>query len=162
MMVGMMRNRILEIVVFLIDYMQGANTPGSGSDDVSSVLEAEGYSEDEISSAYSWLLQHYDSAPEQYFSDFPPSPTSVRILTPSERTQLSSQAQGFLLKLLHLSLIDSEQLEMVLERVSTFGPRAVNLDQMKLIASSVVLEDLEDFESVSLSQHNETLSLRIN
>jgi len=157
-----MRNRILEIVVFLIDYMQGTKTAGGGSDDVSTVLEAEGYSEDEISSAYSWLLQRYDSAPEQYFSDFPPAPTSVRILTQSERTQLSAEAQGFLLKLLHMSLIDSEQLEMVLERVSTFGPRACDLDQMKLIASSVVLEDLEDFETVSISQNNETPSPRIN
>ncbi len=157
-----MRNRILEIVVFLIEYMQGGNTSGGSSDDVSSVLEAEGYSEDEISSAYSWLLQRYDSAPEEYFSDFPPAPTSVRILTQSERTQLSAEAQGFLLKLLHVSLIDSEQLEMVLERISTFGPRAVDLDQMKLIASSVVLDDLDDFETVSLAHHNETPSPRIN
>ncbi len=157
-----MRNRILEIVVFLIDYMQSHNNTPSDSDDVSSVLEAEGYSDDEISSAYSWLLQRYDSAPEQYFSDFPPARTSVRILTQSERTQLSAEAQGFLLKLFHVSLIDSEQLEMVLERVSTFGPSAVDLDQMKLIASSVVLDDLDDFDSVSISQHAETSSLRIN
>ena len=157
-----MRNRILEIVVFLIDYMQGHNNAGSGAADVSSVLEAEGYSEDEISSAYSWLLQRYDNVPEQYFSDFPPAQSSVRVLTQSERTQLSAEAQGFLLKLLHVSLIDSEQLEMVLERASTFGPRAVDLDQMKLIASSVVFDDLDDFDSVVLTQSNETSSLQIN
>jgi len=157
-----MRNRILEIVVFLIDYMQSNNTEGSGPEDVSSVLEAEGYSDDEISSAYSWLLQRYDNAPEQYFSDFPPAQTSIRVLTQSERTQLSAEAQGFLLKLLHVSLIDSEQLEIVLERVTTFGPRAVDLDQVKLIASSVVLDDLDEFESVSLAHPSETTSLRIN
>lgn len=157
-----MRNRILEIVVFLIDYMQGHNNTTGGSDDASLVLEAEGYSDDEISSAYSWLLQRYDNAPEQYFSDFPPAQSSVRVFTQSERTQLSAEAQGFLLKLFHVSLIDSEQLEMVLERISTFGPRAVDLDQMKLIASSVVLDDLDDFDSVALSQPGETSSLRIN
>jgi len=42
------------------------------------------------------------------------------------------------------------------------GPRAVDLDQMKLIASSVVLDDLDDFETVSIAQHNETPSPRIN
>ena len=116
-----MRNRILEIVVFLIDFMQGNKGNLAGSEDLSTVLEAEGYSQDEISSAYSWLLQRFDNAPEQYFSEIPVMNASTRVLTPIERFQLSHEAQGFLLKLVNLSLIDHEQLEGIMERVAVFG-----------------------------------------
>lgn len=157
-----MRNRVLEIVVVLIDFMQGDGAAMVSSEEVSTALEAEGYSEDEISSAYSWLLQRFDHAPEEYFSRFPETGTSIRVLTQGERTQLSPEAHGFLLKLVHLSLIDAEQLEMLLERITVFGPRAVDLDQLKLIASSVILEDLGDLDLFDLTDRTDLQSHRVN
>jgi uncharacterized protein Smg (DUF494 family) len=157
-----MRNRILEIVVFLIDFMQGNKGQLSGTEDLSSVLEAEGYSEDEISTAYSWLLQRFDNAPEQYFSEIPDMNSSTRVLTPTERLQLTSDAQGFLMKLVNLSLVDHEALEAILERVSVFGSRSVSLDQIKLIASSVVLTDVDEVDDLALADGNSDRSLHIN
>ncbi len=157
-----MRNRILEIVVFLIDYMQGNKGRLAGSEDLSSVLEAEGYSEDEISTAYSWLLQRFDNAPEQYFSDISPMNSSSRILTPTERMQLDSDSQGFLFKLVNLSLIDHEQFEGIMERVAVFGTKSVTLDQIKLIASSVVLSDFEELDDINLADVSVDHSLHIN
>ncbi|RKX27608.1 MAG: hypothetical protein DRP47_06275 [Candidatus Zixiibacteriota bacterium] len=157
-----MRNRVLEIVVVLIDFMQGNGASLMSSEEVSMTLEAEGYSEEEIASAYSWLMQRSDNAPEQFFSQFPTSGSSVRILTQAERIQLSSEAYGFLLKLVHLSLIDAEQLELVLERVTVFGPRAVDLEQVKLIASSVIFEDIADLDLLELVDHSGAQSMRVN
>ena len=157
-----MRNRILEIVVFLIDFMQGNKGNLSGPDDLSSVLEAEGYSQDEISTAYSWLLQRFDNAPEQYFSDIPQMNSSTRVLTPTERLQLTADDKGFLLKLVNLSLVDHEALEAVMERVSVFGSKSVSLEQIKLIASSVVLTDVEEMDDIALVDVEIDHSLHIN
>ena len=51
---------------------------------------------------------------------------------------MEPEAQGFLLKLVNLSLVDHEQFEGIMERVSVFGSKSVSLEQIKLIASSVV------------------------
>ncbi len=157
-----MRNRILEIVVFLIDYMQGSRGHLTSSDELSSLLEAEGYSEDEISSAYSWLLHRFENAPEQFYANFPRSTSSVRILSHSERVQVTPEAYGFLIKLLSLSLIDYEQFEAILERSAMIGARNVTLDQMKLIVSSMVTTDFEDLESFGLDDEVEPDSSRLN
>ncbi|MEA2030144.1 MAG: DUF494 family protein [candidate division Zixibacteria bacterium] len=157
-----MRNRVLEIVVVLIDFIQGNNVALVSSDEVSTTLEAEGYSEEEIASAYSWLMHRFDNAPERYFSKFPANGFSVRVLTQTERIQLSPEAYGFLLKLANLSLIDSEQMELVLERVAVFGPRAVNLEQLKLIASSVVLENLADLDLLEMIDASDVQSMIVN
>lgn len=157
-----MRNRILEIVVFLIDFMQGNKGNLAGSEDLSTVLEAEGYSQDEISSAYSWLLQRFDNAPEQYFSEIPIMNASTRILTPTERMQLTWEAQGFLMKLVNLSLVDHEQFEGIMERVSVFGSKSVSIDQIKLIASSVVLADFDEFDDLTMGDVGPDRSLHVN
>ena len=145
-----MRNRIFEIVVFLIDYMQGDMGRFSSADDVWDVLEAQGYSDDEISSAYSWLLKRFDNAPQQFFSVFPKKHSSHRILTASERSQMTTDAHGFLLKLLSLSLITDEQFEAILDRVSAYGPKPATHDHVKLIASSVVFSDLSETDALAM------------
>ncbi len=145
-----MRSRIFEIVVFLIDYIQGDTGHLSESDDLWTSLEAQGYSEDEISSAYSWLMKRFDSPSQQLYSSFPKTHSSSRILTSLEHSQLTTKAHGFLMKLLNLSLIDDEQLEAIMDRVSSFDPKPATLDHIKLIASSIVFPDLDEFDALTL------------
>ena len=145
-----MVSKVLEIVVFLIDYMQGNSGRLPNTDELSETLETHGYSEDEIASAYTWLLQRMEQAPERYFTDFPSSTKSVRILTPSERLALTQEAYGFLVKLYENELLDQEQFEIILERATVFGPRAVTLDQVKLLASSAIMSDLADHDNIMM------------
>jgi uncharacterized protein Smg (DUF494 family) len=157
-----MRNRIFEIVVFLIDYMQGDTGRLSSPEDLWDLLATQGYSDDEISSAYSWLLKRFDNAPQQFFSAFPKEHSSQRILTPAERSQLTTEAYGFLLKLLNLSLITTEQFETVLDRVSAYGPRPATLDHVKLIVSSVLFSELDDFDTLAMFDSQGTRSRYVN
>ncbi len=145
-----MRNRVFEIVVFLIDYIQGDAARLSDTDDLWATLEAQGYSEDEISSAYSWLLKRSENTPQRYFSSFPAEPSSHRILTSSERGQLTTEAHGFLIKLSDTSVLSDEQFEIIMNRVTAFGPRPVTLDQAKLLVSSVVFSELDEFDAIEL------------
>jgi uncharacterized protein Smg (DUF494 family) len=145
-----MRNRVFEIVVFLIDYMQGDAARLSDTDDLWATLESQGYSEDEISSAYSWLLKRFENHPQRYFSSFPATPSSHRVLTASERSQLTTEAYGFLIKLSNTSVLSDEQFETIMNRLSAFGPMPVTLDQIKLLASSVVFSELDEFDAIEL------------
>lgn len=139
-------SKILEIVVYLIDHIRANHGRLSDMDDVSSDLRNMGYTDNEISSAYCWVMDRYGANDQTYYSDFPDEHHSLRVLTSSERYQFDTLAQGFLLKLVNLNLVDDEQLEMILDRGAMLGPKPVTLDQMKLIASSFVFADSADLE----------------
>ena len=136
-----MRNRILEIVVFLMDFMREHAERQPAPDDISLELKDMGYSELEIDTAYNWFLEQFNSSIEEYYAEFPENGTSIRILTHEERQQLTPEAYGFLLKLLNSHIIDPEQFETILERVLP-----INLDQMKIIVSSILFREIDHLD----------------
>ncbi len=142
-------SKILEIVVYLIDHIRENQGRLSNMDDVSSDLRSMGYTDNEISSAYCWVMDRYGSGDSVYYSDFPDEHYSSRILTHAERFQFSTEAHGFMLKLLNLGLIDDEQLEMILDRGAMIGPKPVTLDQVKLVATSFVFGDSADVDNLT-------------
>ena len=141
-----MSNRILEIVVLLIDYFRESQDHFSNMDDLSVSLKARGYTDSEISSAYSWLMERYENSPESYFSSFPDLNGSQRVFSEEERFQLSIDAQGLLHKLLSLGLIDNEQFESVLERAAMISNMPLDLDQVKMVASTLIFRDIDELE----------------
>ncbi|MBN1212324.1 MAG: DUF494 family protein [candidate division Zixibacteria bacterium] len=143
-----MRNRILEIVVYLMDHIQEHRGQIIDIEDLSAHLRSMGYTENEISSAYSWLVDRFEATSENFFTDFPPVHCSTRILTDYERYQYSPEAYGFLLKLQSQNLIDDQQFETVLERGAMFSPKPITEEQIKLIVSSVVFNDMHEFEGI--------------
>lgn len=144
-----MGDRVLEIVIHLMDHLRDNHGQISDMDLVFSDLKDLGYTDNEISSAYGWVMDRFDGEEHTYYSDFPSQHSSSRILTNFERHQLSPEAHGFLIKLLHHNLIDNEQFESVLERSTMFSPKPVTIDQIKMVTSTIVFRDLADFESPS-------------
>ncbi len=157
-----MRNRIFEIVVFLIDYVQGDLARLTDADDIWITLESQGYSVDEISSAYSWLLKRYEGTQQHFFSSFSQANFSNRILTATERNHLTVEAYGFLLKLLNTSVIDNEQFETIMEHVAMYVPKPVDVEQIKVIASSVIFSELNELDSLALLEVNEDHNNLVN
>jgi len=158
----MMSNRILEIVVFLMDYLRDRGGNHFETEDVSKSLRSMGYSDTEITSAYSWLVDRFETAPERYFSQFPEQQKSTRVLTGIEQAMLTVEGQGLLLKLINLGLVDAEQFEEVVDRLTVFGSKPVTLEQVKMIASTVLFRDLEDFEQVGVFDPPDEHSYLIN
>ena len=138
-----MRNRILEIVVFLMDFMREHSENQPAPDDISIELKDMGYSDTEINTAYSWFLEQFNSSVEEYYNDLPENACSVRILTAEERLQLSSDAYGFVLKLLNNRILSSEQFETILERILLLHGETIDVDRMKIIVSSVLFHDID-------------------
>ena len=151
-----MESKILEIVVYLIDHLRENEGQISDMDDVSSDLRSMGYTDNEISSAYSWVLERYGTGDKLYYSDFPEDHSSLRILSHAERYQFAPEAYGFVLKLMNLGLLDDEQFEMILDRGTMLGSRPVTQDQVKLIASSFVFADNTDLDSFNWVDRDES------
>ncbi|UCD63584.1 MAG: DUF494 family protein [Candidatus Zixiibacteriota bacterium] len=157
-----MRNRILEIVVFLMDYMRDAHEHQSEADDVSAALRNLGYSDQEISAAYNWFLEQFKGAPEQFFSKFPKDRSSQRVLTNTERAFISPEAHGFLIKLLHGRVITEEQMEAIIEKSAFFASEPISIEQIKIISSAVVFNETDDLESPAILSPAEDRSRLVN
>jgi uncharacterized protein Smg (DUF494 family) len=140
-------NRILEIVFYLMDYLHDTHGQTNSLGDLSIDLKGLGYSDEEITRAYSWVLDHVQTGGEQLYSSIPEHGGSVRVLTQAERTMFMPDAYGLLTKLMALEVLDLEQLEDILERISLFGQQPVSVEQLKLIVSMVAFSEHTEAES---------------
>ena len=157
-----MGNRVLEIVVYLIDHMRENQGMLPSMDDLTPDLQSMGYSDTEISSAYSSVIDRFEHSDEPFFAQFPEEHHSNRVLTQYERLQLSPEAYGFLVKLVALSVIDDEQFETVLERAFSVSPQRVDLEQIKLVTAAVLFNELNEMESLALFDPKIDPTLTIN
>lgn len=116
--------------------------PLSTFDEMSADLRTMGYSENEISSAYSWLLKHFEDYPDSFSfkADQIQSNRAIRVLSENERKVLSPEAYGYLTQLRHLGLLTTEQMEMILDRITLMGEDQVDLNEIKLMASSTMFD----------------------
>jgi uncharacterized protein Smg (DUF494 family) len=141
-----MSSRVLEVVVYLMDQLRETQGILPNIEFLSVELINQGYTETEISVAYSWVLDRYEIFNERSHDQFPSEHFSSRVLTQYERMQYSSEAYGYLLKLLNLQVIDDQQFESILDRASVFGPSSVSLDQIKVVTSAVLFNEVLDEE----------------
>ena len=136
-----MDSRILEIVFCLMDYVQDSDDQMEDMSEYSSSLMNLGYTEHEINTAYNWILGHSGSMPEHIYSVIPDRSAASRILTEAERARMTPQAHGFLLKLFNLGILDGEQFETVLDRLTLSSQRLVTPEQVKLMVSAVMFHE---------------------
>ena len=137
----MLDSRILEIVFCLMDYAQDSEDQLDDISEYSSSLKSLGYTEHEISTAYNWILDHIGSPIENLYAVFPDRVGACRILTEQERARLTTEAHGFLLNLHNLGVVNSEQFEAVLDRLTLTGQRLITPDQVKLVLSAVMFNE---------------------
>lgn len=157
-----MRNRILEIVVFLLDFMRENEGQISTAEEISLTLSDMGYTDYEIDTAYDWFVEQFSPNLEQQYSNFPESSRSVRVLSDIERTLITPDAFGFLKKLLNNRIVNKEQFEKILERATMLSYERINLDQIKALASAVIFNDFETPTNDSLFDNRPDKSNNLN
>lgn len=136
-----MQDRILEIVVYLMNQISEHQETLHNIDEMSADLRSMGFTDTEISSAYNWLLQHFEDYPESFsFTDEEIGFESVRVLSETERKILSPEAYGYLLQLRFLRLLTTEQLEMILDRCALFASDPIDVTEIKILASSAMFD----------------------
>jgi len=155
-------SRILEIVFYLMDHFQANEDQSYSLTEFSSDLRSLGYSDEEISSAYGWVLDHLSASGESLYSSFSGQPGACRILTDLERARLTPEAHGFLVKLSNMGLLTGEQFEKILDRLGLVGSRMVTRDQVKLIASAVLFNEQDAMDPVLMADGEIDPSAQIN
>ena len=139
--------RIIEILVVLLGEMQGKkdiNDLDLGS------LAALGFTESEISTAFSWL---YDKLAVAETTGTPlynamaksagwesPSEQSFRVYHDFERKVLSPSAQGYLLQLRALGLMSDSELENLIDRIMQLGFMRIDVKDLKELVSGVIFD----------------------
>lgn len=114
-----------------------------------SALTQNGYTETEISTALSWLLDKLSPAGVQVAEAAPISPQSYRVFHDAEKMSLSVEAQGYLIQLRALNLLNESDLELVIDRVIRAGFLGVALSEVKSIVASVLFHSEELPEGAS-------------
>lgn len=136
-----MQDRILEIVVYLMNQLSEEQGSLNSIDDMSDDLRSMGFTDKEISSAYSWLLNHFEDYPESFeFRDNNKKRKSFRVLSDIERKIISAEGYGYLLQLRQLGLLTTEQFEMILDRCALFTTDPVSSDEVKMFASATMFD----------------------
>lgn len=136
-----MQDKILEIVVYLMNQLSDHQGTINNIDEMSADLRSMGFTDKEISSAYSWLLKHFEDYPESF--SIPKNKIdggSVRILSDAERKIIMPDAYGYLLQLRQLHLLSAEQLELILDRCALFSSDPIDIEEIKFFASAAMFE----------------------
>lgn len=137
-----MGERILEIVFYLVQHLRDNDGALLQLDDISRSLKNMGFSDNEISSAYGWFLEEVKSRGKQEILDNSTSQFSPRVFSELEKQILDTESQGFLIQLHQLGLLNCEQFEAIMDRVHLLEPTFVDINTLKIIASSIVFGSL--------------------
>ncbi len=139
-----MYQRIMEILVLIMDEFGSEKWHVEEMVQVSENLIERGYTEQEINTAFTWLHHRFQfdaSLPADNVAIGEPEGTSHRVLHTLEQRYLNPEAHGYLLQLKHLSLIDSRELEEVIERLFILDFQPATVEDVAMIVQSMLFEE---------------------
>lgn len=142
---GASNGRILEIITHLLADM--GNRRELADIDTHSLYE-KGFSEIEISTAFTWLMDKLTlSSMHAHLSQSTQKPKSnsqprdqFRPFHETEQSMFSVDSRGYLLQLRELGLLSDGELEMIIDRVWFFGGQNVGLESIREIAGQVIFD----------------------
>ena len=140
-----MNERVMEIVVYIVDSMD------SKADEnlikhvisLSEYLIEEGYTETEIDSAFSWLMNNLpvDGESKLDLDQLSSQPTTQNWSNISNK-KLSSQSLDFLVQLSELDLIGDDEIEQILDQSIKKGKIGTSISEIiALVDSSIFHPD---------------------
>ena len=132
-----MKERIVEILMLVMSEIQSRK--GLADIDLGD-LRNQGYSQSEISAALSWLYDNLKVHETAGISlEDRPGGNSRRVLHDVEKQMLSVEAQGYLIQLRELGLVDGHDLEVILEKVVLTGFEKLSPTELQEIVGLVLL-----------------------
>jgi uncharacterized protein Smg (DUF494 family) len=134
-----MNERVVEILVYIMNEMQGEKPVQNHLEIISRDLLQRGYTENEISSAFSWLYERYHSENEELVRLVGPTlPGAYRVLHDLERIVISPEGYGYLLQLKHLGILDDADIELVIERAMMLGATRLPAEAIKALVAATL------------------------
>jgi uncharacterized protein Smg (DUF494 family) len=134
-----MTERVVEILIYIMTEIRRNHDVSRKLDMLSQNLIKKGYTESEISSAFTWLLDKIDHEAEELMAPQSSSlKNSFRHLHEIERTIITPGAYGYIIQLRELGIIDEFDVEQILERSLMLGPSRVGVSDVKSLISSLL------------------------
>ncbi len=130
-----MQEHIVEIIVYLMSELR--NNHAINERTVHS-LSKKGYSQMEISTAFSWIVDRTASERDYLNSALEGNPFSFRVLHEFEKMFISSDVLGYLIQLTELGVIAHDQREEIIDRCIITGMQPIPLDAVKKIVGDVL------------------------
>lgn len=151
-----MNEKVVEILVYLMQEIRGAQGGFADLEILAEDLQNQGYTQQEINSALSWLFDRMQDGFEELFQDDQGAlPTSFRMLHDFEKMVLTPDAHGYLIQLRSLDLVDDLEVEQIIEKAMLLGANQVTADDIKTIAGTFILSgDSMHHASQMLSQND--------
>lgn len=130
-----MKDRVVEILVFLMSEMR--DDKQLHEIDLAP-LRDRGYTTSEISQAFSFLYESLGSGHGETITSARARKGSRRILHEAERMLFSLEAQGYLIQLAELGLLDERDTETVIERALGSGYAGLSVQEVREIVAIVL------------------------
>ena len=131
-----MKERIVEILMYIMSEMESRK--GFADIDVGD-LRNQGYSQGEISAALNWLYDNLKQHENGVIRPEKPAVGSRRVLHDVEKQMLSVEAQGYLIQLRELGLVEDRDLEVILEKVVVTGFEKLSPSELQEIVAAVLV-----------------------
>ncbi len=136
-----MEDRVMEIVVYIVNAMQSSldDAITGRFETLSEVLIEEGYTENEINSAFSWLIE---KMPSNIDNDYPiePPPLDQQDSTwyNFDQSAFAPAGENNLVQLHELDIIGESEIEQILDQSLKSGKHGISIAEIKALVSSLI------------------------
>lgn len=142
-----MNERVVEILMFIMSQLRGGKQDFDNLDLLSQDLLNRGYSQNEISSAFSWLFERVDREVEEILRDGESDLSqSFRVLHELEEMIISAEAFGYLLQIKQLEILSNFDVELAIEKAMMLGTSRVQIEDMKSIVAAILTTRSTNFQ----------------
>lgn len=145
-----MYERIVEIIMYLVNELKSKKRLSDV--DVTS-LTREGYTQSEISTAFSWIFDQIMSGKE-FLLKVHANKESIRQLNDFERSIIQPDAYGYLLQCQQLGLISNDELETLIEQIISAGFSSVGIDEVKSFVAGMLFGSERDKSSLFFNSND--------
>ncbi len=130
-----MKEKVVEILMYLMSEMQDSKNL---SDVDMSELVNRGYTQSEISAAFSWLTDNMQSVNDGGPRSIHATVGSHRVFHEAEKLVLSTEARGYVIHLRELGLLTDGDVETTIERAMMSGYEKLSVAEVRSIVGSVL------------------------
>ncbi len=132
--------RVVGLVMQLLKEIREQHLQLEDVEILSDDLIRQGYTENEINAAISWVFSRLDGVnPSDILYKADSAKTSFRVLHPAEKAVIQPDAYGALLEMLSIGMISAEDTERIIERAMAFGG-PLDAEEIHLIVHSHLFE----------------------
>lgn len=139
-----MQEKIVEILLQLITGIKENKVIEES--EINRLIE-KGYTQTEISAAFSWLYDKVQFGESLLTDADEISPKSYRVFHEAEKLIFSQETRGYLMQCYELGLIDEWDMEYIIDRVVFSGFSKVTLSEIKSLVMSAIF-DFDDSDRI--------------